>query len=67
MIVTGDNNCGKTTLARSITLALLTAKMGFCYADKAEMSHFGYIRTSMKITDSGSDEAGATLREKVAL
>lgn len=52
IILSGPNTGGKSSFAQAVALALVTSRMGFCPAEKAELSDFGYIRTSMDIKGS---------------
>jgi len=58
-IITGANGSGKTSLSEAIALSIITSKMGFCFAEEAYMSHFGLIRTSMKIKGSVKEGVSA--------
>jgi hypothetical protein len=52
MILSGPNTGGKSSFAQALVLAIVTSRMGFCPAEKARLSDFGYIRTSMDIKGS---------------
>lgn len=65
-ILSGPNTGGKTTFAQAAAIAAITARMGFCAATSAEMSDFGYIRTSMDIQGSvGRGESNFSAQCKV--
>lgn len=58
MVITGANSSGKSTVLKSIALALIMAQsLGIAPATSASMTPFHYIATYMGITDDIADKA----------